>query len=54
MVKVDSLNLVCNQYQVLSEKLSTARNTSEVRVLLKRLVNLIAVMEFLISLNKAT
>ena len=52
MKKVNPFDLVYEQYQLLKEKLSATRDIQEKNVLFKRLANLLAVMEFLISLNK--
>jgi len=44
--------LAHEQYQFLMTKLTTTRDVQEKNVLFRRLANLLAVMEFLISLNK--
>jgi len=51
--KVHPFDLAYEQYQLLSQKLSSTGDPREKNRLFKRLVNLLAVMEFLISLNKA-
>lgn len=53
MKKMNPFDLVNEQYQLLKEKLRSTRDPQEKNVLFKRLANLLAVMEFLISLNKA-
>jgi hypothetical protein len=45
-------DLAYEQYQLLKGKLSSTRDPREKNVLFKRLANLLAVMDFLISLNK--
>lgn len=50
--KVDPLALVNEQYQILKEKLYAARNAQEKHVILRRLVNLLGVMQFLITSSK--
>lgn len=52
MKKLNPFDLAFEQYQILKDKLGTTRDPEEKNVLFKRLVNLLAVMEFLISLNK--
>lgn len=47
-------DLAYEQYQLLSNKLSSTRDPQEKNVLFRRLTNLLAVMEFLISLNRAS
>jgi hypothetical protein len=51
--KVSPFDLAYEQYQLLSNKLVATGDPKEKNLLFKRLVNLLAVMEFLISLNKA-
>jgi hypothetical protein len=51
--KLNPFDVAHEQYQVLKEKLRVTRDPQEKNQLFKRLVNLLAVMEFLISLNKA-
>jgi len=50
--KLNPFDLAYEQYQLLKEKLISTGDPQEKNVLFKRLVNLLAVMEFLISLNK--
>ncbi|MCM0084324.1 hypothetical protein L4X63_22320 [Geomonas sp. Red32] len=45
-------DLAYEQYRQLKEKLNLTRDAEEKNLIFKRLVNLLAVMEFLISLNK--
>jgi hypothetical protein len=54
MESLDPFNVVHSQYKLLSERLDSTSSAKEVGILFKRLVNLIAVMEFLISLNNVT
>jgi hypothetical protein len=51
--KLNPFDVAHEQYQVLKEKLRVTGDPQEKNQLFKRLVNLLAVMEFLISLNKA-
>ena len=51
MKKMNPFDLAYEQYQRLKEKLSSTSDPLEKNVLYKRLVNLLGVMEFLISLN---
>jgi len=46
-------DLVYGQYRHLKEKLSSACDPQEKKILFKRMVNLLAVLEFLISVNNA-
>jgi hypothetical protein len=46
------LELVQEQIQLLKKKLKTTGNIQEKNVLFKRLVNLLGVMEFLLTINK--
>jgi len=50
--KLSPFDLAFEQYQLLKNRLSSTGDPQEKNVLFKRLVNLLAVMEFLISLNK--
>ena len=50
--KVKPFDLAYEQYKLLKEKLNTTRDVQEKNLIFKRLANLLAVMEFLISLNK--
>ncbi|UFS69922.1 hypothetical protein LPW11_18795 [Geomonas sp. RF6] len=52
MKKVDPLVVVNEQYQLLKERLYAARNAQEKNVILRRLVNLLGVMQFLITSSK--
>jgi hypothetical protein len=45
-------DLAYEQYQLLKDKLTSTRDAQEKNILFRRLTNLLAVMEFLISLNK--
>ena len=51
MKKINPFDLVYEQYRRLKEKFSSTGDPLEKRILCKRLINLLAVMEFLISLN---
>lgn len=50
--KINPLDLVQEQYQYLKEKLSSANDLQEKQVLFRRLVNLVGVMQFLLSVSK--
>ncbi len=50
--KINPLDLVNEQYQNLKEKFKSARDHKEKKVIFRRLVNLLGVMQFLISINK--
>jgi hypothetical protein len=52
--KLKPFDLAYEQYQLLKEKLSSTGDPQEKNVLFKRLANLLAVMEFLVSLNKTS
>jgi hypothetical protein len=45
-------DIAYDQYKALKEKLTSTRDVQERNILFRRLANLLAVMEFLISLNK--
>ena len=53
MNTIKPFDLAYEQYQILKDKLSSTGDPQEKNILFKRLVNLLAVMEFLVSLNKA-
>lgn len=50
--KVDPVAVVNEQYQMLKEKLHKTGNIHEKNVILRRLINLLGVMQFLISTHK--
>ncbi|MBJ6727703.1 hypothetical protein [Geomesophilobacter sediminis] len=50
--KFNRIEAVYEQYQQIREKLTTACDPQEKNRLFRRLVNLLGVMEFLISLSK--
>lgn len=50
--KLSPFDMAHEQYLLLKERLSSTGDPQEKNVIFKRLVNLLAVMEFLISLNK--
>ena len=52
MNNLKPFDLALEQYQLLKEKLSSTGDAQEKNKLFKRLVNLLAVMQFLVSLNK--
>ena len=52
MKKVKPIDLAFEQYEMLKKKLSLTGDVREKNILFKRLSNLLAVMEFLISINK--
>jgi hypothetical protein len=54
MNKINPLEVVQGQYQQLKEKLRSTRDIRERNVLFRRLVNLVGVMQFLISINNKT
>lgn len=54
MKKVKPFDLAYEQYQLLKTKLNATRDPQEKNILFKRLANLLAVMEFLVSVNKTT
>lgn len=53
MKTLNPLDLVNEQYQLLMTKLNATRDVQEKNKLFRRLTNLLAVMQFLISLNKS-
>lgn len=52
MKKINSFDIVHGQYLNIKEKLKSTRDMQEKNVLFRRLVNLLGVMQFLISINK--
>jgi len=52
MKKINPIEVVQEQYQLLKEKLLTTQDIREKNILFKRLFNLLAVLQFLISTNK--
>lgn len=52
MRKVNPFDMAYEQYQLLNAKLRLTGDPKEKNRLFRRLVNLLAVMEFLVSLNK--
>ncbi|WP_156912177.1 hypothetical protein [Citrifermentans bremense] len=48
------LDLVIDQYQILMTKLKSTRDVQEKNKLFRRLANLLAVMEFLLTVNKSS
>lgn len=52
MKTIKPLDLVNEQYQLLMARLSSTKDLKEKNQLLRRLGNLLAVAQFLISLNK--
>ncbi|HET6419874.1 MAG TPA: hypothetical protein VFG19_06950 [Geobacteraceae bacterium] len=50
--EVNPLDLVKDQYRNLKEKFRSAGDAKEKKVIFRRLVNLLGVMQFLISINK--
>jgi hypothetical protein len=52
--KINPLDLVTDQYQILKDKLKSARDDNEKNVIFRRLVNLLGVMQFLISVHKGS
>ncbi len=51
---INPLDLVNEQYRQLKEKFRSARDNKEKKVIFRRLVNLLGVMQFLISINKGS
>ena len=54
MKKINPLEVVQEQYQILKKKLKSTRDVREKNILFRRLINLAGVMQFLISINKNT
>jgi ubiquinone biosynthesis protein Coq4 len=54
MNKINPLEVVQEQYHYLKEKLRSTHDVREMKVIVKRLINLLGVMEFLISVSKNT
>ena len=54
MNKINPLEVVQEQYKNIKEKLKSTHDIREKKVLFKRLINLVGVMEFLISIGKNT
>jgi hypothetical protein len=52
--KVNPLDLVSEQYQNLKKRLGSARDDREKKIIFRRLINLLGVMQFLISINKGS
>jgi hypothetical protein len=50
--KINPFDVAYEQYKLLKERLRATRDPQEKNLLFKRLANLLAVMEFLTSLNK--
>lgn len=53
MKGLNPFDVVNEQYQVLKAKLNATGDPQEKNVIFKRLLNLLGVMDFLISMNKA-
>lgn len=53
-MKIKPFDLAYEQYQMLKVKLNSTRDPQEKNMLFRRLANLLAVMEFLVSVNKTT
>ena len=51
MKRINPFNLINHQYKMLKYKFNLTGDLEKRKVLSKRLINLIAVMEFLLSLN---
>ena len=52
MKKINPLEVVQEQYQYLKEELRSTHDVREMKVIIKRLINLVGVMQFLISISK--
>jgi hypothetical protein len=50
--KINPIEVVQEQYQRLKEKLESTRDIKEKNILFRRLANLLAVMQFLLSTHK--
>jgi len=50
--RINPFDVVNEQFHNLREKFKSSRDAEEKKVLLRRLINLVGVMEFLISINK--
>ena len=51
---INPFNLINQQYNMLRFKLNSTGDPEKRKILAKRLLNLLAVMEFLISVNNST
>ena len=54
MKNINAFDLVYEQYHLLKEKIGSTKDPHTKNVLYKRLVNLLVVMEFLISLKNVS
>lgn len=54
MRKIKPFDIAYDQYKLLKDKLNHTRDIQEKNIIFKRLANLLAVMEFLVSLNKGS
>lgn len=54
MKKMKPFDLAYEQYRLLKDKLKTTCDPQEKNMIFKRLTNLLAVMQFLVSLNKTS
>ena len=52
--KLKPFDLAYEQYRSLKEKLNSTRDPQEKNIIFRRFTNLLAVMEFLVSLNKTS
>ena len=52
--KINPLDLVYEQFQQLKEKLKTTGDAGERKILLKRLINIVGVIQFLLTINKSS
>ncbi len=52
--RISPLDLVYDQFQQLKAKLKTTGDAAERKILLRRLVNLVGVIQFLLAMNKST
>lgn len=52
--RINPFNLINQQYNILRSKLNSTGDPEKRKILSKRLINLLAVLEFLISINNST
>ncbi len=50
--RINPLDLVYDQFRQLREKLKTTGDVRERKILLRRLVNIVGVIQFLLTMNK--
>ncbi len=52
--RINPLDLVYDQFRQLKEKLRTTGDAQERKVLLRRLVNIVGVIQFLLTINRSS